>query len=101
MAKYNKPIDRAYFEKKKNPKYDDDEKMTKCCNQSKYHKTMMKGNKEDWLLIEDYIERNLYEYPNTISITPIFCDECGRFKEYKSVIDVNQTTGYRKKNESN
>ena len=91
MAKYNKPIDRAYFEKKKNPKYDDDEKMTKCCNQSKYHKTMMKGNKEDWLLIEDYIERNLYEYPNTISITPIFCDECGRFKQYVSKINLEKT----------
>ena len=91
MAKYNKPIDRAYFEKKKNPKYDDDEKMTKCCNQSKYHETMMKGNKKDWLLIEDYIERNLYEYPNTISITPIFCDECGRFKQYVSKINLEKT----------
>ena len=90
MAKKDKVLDRAYFEKKKNPKYDDQEAYTKCCNQLKERDHMMKGNKEDWLLIEDYIERNLYEYPNTISITPIFCDECGRFKEYKSEINLEK-----------
>tara|TARA_B100001778_G_C18403940_1_gene545507 strand:- start:111 stop:410 length:300 start_codon:yes stop_codon:yes gene_type:complete len=97
VSKYNKPIDRAYFEKRKNPKYDDGDKLTKCCNQSKYYNSMMKGNKEDWKLIEDYIEGKLNDYSNTISITPIFCDVCGRFREYKSIIDVNQTLGYRKK----
>ena len=83
-------IDRAYFEKKKNPKYDGDQKETKCCKQSKYQKTMMKGNKEDWKLIEDYIERVLYEHPDTISVTPKFCDECGRFKEYISQINLEK-----------
>jgi len=53
VTKYDKPIDRAYFEKKKNPKYNDDDKVTKCCGQSKYQDGMKKGNKEDWKLIED------------------------------------------------
>ena len=91
VSKYDKALDRAYFEKKKNPKYDDDEKLTKCCSQSKYQKGMMKGNKEDWKLIEGYIEAKLYEYPDTVSIKPIFCDECGRFKEYISKINLEKT----------
>jgi|TARA_R100000455_G_C6202728_1_gene72897 hypothetical protein len=90
VAKYNKPLDRTYFEKKKNPKYNDDDKVTKCCGQSKYQEGMKKGNKEDWKLIEDKIEQILHDYPNTISVTPIFCDECGRFKEYKSAIDLEK-----------
>ena len=76
--------------KKENPKYDDGDKLTKCCKKSKYQDTMMKGNKEDWKLIEDYIEKKLYEYPDTVSITPIFCDECGRFKEYVSEINLEK-----------
>ena len=90
MAKYNKPLDRAYFEKKKNPKYDDGDKLTKCCKISKYQDSMMKGNKKDWELIEEYIERKLYEYSNTVSITPIFGDECGIFKEYISKINLEK-----------
>jgi|TARA_R100001015_G_C4464997_1_gene50595 hypothetical protein len=90
-------IDRAYFEKKKNPKYDDSENKTKCCGESKNHTSMMKGNKEDWKLIEGYIEQKLRDYSSTISIEPIFCDECGRFKQYISEIDVNQTSGYKEK----
>ena len=58
----------------------------------------MRNNDEDWQLIEEYIEEKLSEYPNTISITPIFCDACDRFLEYKAEIDVNQTLGYRSKN---
>ena len=73
-----------------NPKYNDDDKVTKCCGQSKYQDGMKKGNKEDWKLIEDKIEQILHDYPNTISVTPIFCDECGRFKEYKSAIDLEK-----------
>ena len=83
-------MDRTYFEKKKNPKYDEKGKVTKCCGQSSYQDIMMKGDKEDWKLIEDYIERKLHEYPNTISVTPIFCDECGRFKEYISEINLEK-----------
>ena len=90
MSKYNKPLDRAYFEKRKNPKYDDKDKVTECCGQSRYQDSMMKGNKKDWELIEEYIERKLYEYSNTVSITPIFCDECGRFKEYISKINLEK-----------
>ena len=87
----DKPLDRAYFEKRKNPKYDDKDKVTECCGQSRYQNSMMKGNKEDWKLIEDYIERHLYDYPSTISITPVFCNECKRFKEYISQIDLEKT----------
>ena len=90
VSKKNKKLDRAYFEKKKNPKYDDQEAYTKCCNQLKEGDHMMKGNKEDWKLIEGYIEKKLYEYPDTVSIKPIFCDECGRFKEYISEINLEK-----------
>jgi len=97
VSKKPKKLDRAYFEKRKNPKYDDKDKVTECCGQSRYQDSMMKGNKKDWKLIEDYIERRLHEYSSTISITPIFCDKCKRFIEYKSEIDVNQTLGYKEK----
>ena len=53
MSKKNKKLDREYFEKKKNPKYDDQEAYTKCCNQLKDGNHMMKGNKDDWKLIEE------------------------------------------------
>ena len=98
MSSGNKPLDKAYFERKKNPKYSKEEKLTECCKQNRYHNHMMRNNDEDWKLIEEYIEDKLSEYPNTISITPIFCDVCDRFLEYKAEIDVNQTLGYRSKN---
>ncbi len=90
MKKGNEPLDRAYFERKKNPKYDDGEKLTKCCNQSKYHETLMYGNEEDWRLIEEYIEAKLHDYSNTISITPVFCVECDRLIQYKAAIDTSK-----------
>ena len=101
MSKYNKPLDRAYFEKKKNPKYDDGDKLTKCCKKSKYQDTMMKGNKEDWKLIEDHVEEHLRMYPNVLSVTPVFCKVCGRFERYLCDIDVDRTLGYRRKDASN
>ena len=98
MTSYNKPLDRTYFEKKKNPKYDDQEAYTKCCNQLKDSNHMMKDNKEDWRLIEEHIEEHLRTYSNVISVTPIFCKDCGRFIKYLTDIDVDQTLGYRRKN---
>ena len=43
-----KSLDRAYFEKKKNPKYNDKDAVTECCGESTSRDGMMKGNKEDW-----------------------------------------------------
>jgi hypothetical protein len=97
----SKPLDRAYFEKKKNPKYDDKNAVTECCGETKNRDHMMKGNKEDWKLIENHIEEHLRMYSNVVSVTPIFCDVCGRFKQYLSKLDVDKTKGYRKKNASN
>ncbi len=101
MSKKNKKLDRAYFEKKKNPKYDDQESHTECCNQPKDRDGMMKGNKEDWKLIEEHVEEHLRMYSNVKSVTPVFCKECGRFQQYLTEIDVDQTLGYRRKNASN
>ena len=33
MGKYNKPIDRDYFKRKKNPDWDAKKKLTECCEQ--------------------------------------------------------------------
>ena len=101
MSKYNKPIDRAYFEKKKNPKYDDKNTLTECCGEPKDRDGLMKGNEDDWRLIEDHIEEHLRMYSSTKSVEPIFCKECGRFQQYLCEQDVDQTLGYRKKNVSN
>ena len=88
-------LDRAYFEKKKNP--DADENMyTKCCNEYK-EGGMFEGNKDDWELIETHIEKHLIDYPNVKSVEAKFCKECGRFLQYLCEIDVDQTLGYRKK----
>ena len=101
MSKKNKKLDRAYFERKKNPKYDDKHAITECCGEAKDRNGMMKGNKEDWKLIENHIEEHLRMYSNVKSVTPVFCDVCGRFQQYLCDIDVDQTLGYRRKNASN
>ena len=44
-------------------------------------------NKDDMVLVRDYIERQLTFYSSTKSITPIWCDTCQSLKEYKSVLD--------------
>ena len=33
MGKYNKPMDRDYFKRKKNPDWDAKKKLTECCQQ--------------------------------------------------------------------
>ena len=42
-----------YFEKRKTQSMTIQESHTKCCNQIKDGNHMMKGNKDDWKLIED------------------------------------------------
>ena len=101
MSRKPKKLDRAYFEKKKNPKYDDKDALTECCGEPKNRDGLMKGNKDDWKLIEDHIEEHLRMYSSTKSVEPIFCKECGRFQQYLCEQDVDQTLGYRKKNVSN
>jgi len=86
----NKPLDRNYFRYKDNPKKKNEKQITECCDQDTEHDMLNANNKEDWLLIEDYIERNLREYPSTESITPIVCKECGRLKEYISKLKFNR-----------
>ncbi len=99
MAKYNKPLNRDYFKKRNNPKWDKKgPQVTKCCNQDVDHEVLNVKNKKDWELIEDYIEEKLREYSSTISITPVSCKTCGRLLEYISEVDVNKTQGYREKN---
>jgi len=97
MGRRPRKLDRAYFEKKKNPKYDDQNAIMKCCGEPKDRDGMMKGNKHDWSLIEDHIEEHLRMYSNVINVEPIFCNECGRFLEYLCEQDVDKTLGYRKK----
>ena len=98
MAKGNKPLNRDYFKKKANPKYNKKgPQLTKCCGEDIDRDGMNVKNKEDWELIEDYIERNLIEHSSTISITPVSCKTCGRFVEYLSAVDVNKTLGYVEK----
>tara|TARA_B100001113_G_scaffold60980_1_gene46375 strand:- start:139 stop:444 length:306 start_codon:yes stop_codon:yes gene_type:complete len=101
MGRRPNKLDRAYFERKKDPKYDDLDAITECCGELKTQDSMMKGNKHDWQLIEKHIEEHLRMYSSTKSVEPIFCDECGRFQQYLCEQDVSQTLGYRKKNDRN
>ena len=97
MGRRPNKLDRAYFEKKKNPKYDDKDALTICCGESKNHVGLRKGNKDDWRLIENHIEEHLRMYSNVKSVEPEFCKECGRFLQYLCELDIDQTLGYRKK----
>ena len=101
MGRRPNKLDRAYFEKKKDPKYDDQDAYTECCNQLKTGDHMMKGNKADWKLIEDHIEEHLRMYPNVLNVEPVFCKVCGRFQQYLCELDINRTQGYVRKNVSN
>ena len=97
MGRRTNKLDRAYFEKKKNPKYDDKNAIMECCGEPKDRDGLRKGNKHDWKLIEEHIEEHLRMYSSVKNVEPKFCTECGRFLEYLCEIDVDQTLGYRKK----
>ena len=77
-------MDRDYFKKKGNPKAKKGPELTECCGEDMDHDGLNVNNKKDWELIEDYIERNLLEYSDTESITPVSCKKCGRLLNYLS-----------------
>ena len=86
MSKYNKPMDRDYFKRKKNPNWDTKKKLTECCQQPIDHEVLNVNNEEEWKIIEEYVEWHLREYSNTESTTVVACKTCGRLLEYKSVL---------------
>ena len=62
---HNKPLDRDYFKKKKNPNWDAKKKLTECCQQDIDHEVLNVFKKDDWKQIEDHIRQQLRDYPNT------------------------------------
>ena len=55
MSKHNKPLDRDYFKRKKNPDWDAKKKLTECCEQPIDHEVLNVFKKTDWKIIEEYI----------------------------------------------
>ena len=82
----NKPLDRDYFKYKDNPRKRKT-RLTDCCGKDEDRKWLNVNNKEDWKLIEEHIEDNLTDYPNTETITPISCKVCGRLLRYQSTLN--------------
>ncbi len=83
----NKPLDRAYFKYKDNPKDENVPKYMPCCGEEVDNDYLDVNNPEDWELIENYIEDHLFDYSSTESITPRSCEECGRLIEYISELN--------------
>ena len=71
-------------------KKEDEKEITDCCGQDKEHHVLNSNNKDEWELIERHIERHLRDYPNTESITPVVCEECGRLIEYISNLKLDR-----------
>ena len=61
MSKYNKPMDRDYFKKKKNPDWDAKKKLTECCQQDIDHEVLNVFKKDDWEQIEEHIRQQLHD----------------------------------------
>lgn len=80
-------MDRDYFKKKKNPNWDAKKKLTPCCEQDVDHEVLNVFKKDDWEQIEEHIRQQLYDYPNTETITPKSCDVCGRLLGYNSTLN--------------
>ena len=104
MGKYNdlkqtnKPMDRDYFKRKKNPDWDAKKKLTECCEQPIDHEVLNVFIKSDWKLIEEYIRQQLHDYPNTETIKPVSCDVCGRLLEYECTLNESAwRPGYLRK----
>jgi len=83
----NQPLDRDYFKYKNKSKPKQSKRLTDCCQQDLDHKVVNVNNKQDWQIIEEYIEQKLFEYPSTETIQPVSCDECGRLLEYQSTLN--------------
>ena len=98
MGKYNKPIDRDYFKKKKNPNWDAKKRFTECCNQPIDHEVLNVFKKSDWKQIEEHIRQQLHDYPHTESIVPESCKVCGRLLGYKTKLNEGAwSPGYLRK----
>ena len=80
--KRNKPLDRAYFKKKANPRAKKGPQLTECCKQDVDRNLLNKNNKDDWELIEDHCEEALRMNSGTETITPMCCKVCGRLIRY-------------------
>jgi len=80
----NKPLDRDYFKYKDRPKKKGEVDLTPCCKKDVDRVSLNVNRKEDWKIIEDYIEEKLRIYSSTESITPISCKTCGRLLSYES-----------------
>ena len=80
--------DGSYVLKHKTKKYKEGDCLE--CGENKTNRPLgglYRYNKEDMVLVRDYIERQLMFYSSTKSITPIWCGTCQSLREYKSVID--------------
>ena len=98
MSKYNRPINRDYFKLKEDPNALTGDKFMKCCGSEKDQDVLNVKKKHHWELIEEYIERHLFEYPNTETMTPVSCKKCGRLLEYIATLNENTwTPGYLQK----
>ena len=61
MSKYNRPINRDYFKLKEDPNALKNDKYMKCCGSEKDHEVLNVKNNRGWGLIEEYIERQVFE----------------------------------------
>jgi len=98
VSKFNRPINRDYFKLKEDPDALKGDKFMKCCGSEKDYEVLNVKKKYDWELIEEYIERHLFNYPSTESITPVSCKKCGRLLEYVSALNEQSwIPGYLKR----
>ena len=86
LRTFGKPLDRDYFKYKDNPRRRKT-RLTDCCGKDEDHKGLNVNNKEDWKLIEEYIEDSLTDHSSTETITPISCKVCGRLLRYRSTLN--------------
>ena len=96
--KFNKPLDRDYYKKKDNPKWNAVQKLTPCCEQPVDHDFLFVNKKGDWEMIEEHIRQYLHDYPNTETVTPVSCEVCYRLLEYSCTLNEKAyTPGYLRK----
>ena len=84
--KGNKPLGRDYFKYKDRPKKKDEKDITTCCNQDIDANIINVNNENDWKLVENHIEEHLRMYSGVDTVTPNFCEDCGRLIEYVCVL---------------
>jgi len=84
--KLHTPLDRDYFKYKDNPRKRKT-RLTSCCGLDEDRVGMNVNNKEDWKLIEEYIQDSLTDSPSTETISPVSCKVCGRFLRYQSTLN--------------